>query len=71
MADTRWQAELAESKDEILLLRERISMGMPTVHKDLSLISLVPRWPGLQSAIPLEDFFFASSEGAVRRNRTV
>ena len=43
-------------------------MGMATVHKDLSLISFLPRWSGLESAIPLEDFF-ASIEGAVQIGR--
>ena len=31
-------------------------MGTPTVHKDLFLISLVPKWSGLESAVPLEEF---------------
>jgi hypothetical protein len=32
-------------------------MGTPTDHKDLSLMSLVPKWSGLHSAVPLEEFF--------------
>ena len=57
MTDVRLQAELAESKAEIQRLRERVSMGTPTDHKDLSHISLVPNWSGLESAVPLEEFF--------------
>jgi len=57
MTDARLQAELAESKNEIQKLRERLSMGTPTVHKDLSLISLAPKWSGLESAVPLEFFY--------------
>jgi len=57
MTDATLQAELAESKNEIQKLRERLSMGTPTVHKDLSLISLVPKLPGLEFAVPLEEFF--------------
>ena len=57
MTDARLQAELAESKNEIQRLRERLSMDTPTVHKDLSLISLVQKWSGLESAVPLEEFF--------------
>ena len=53
----RLQAELAESKAEIQRLRESMTMGTPTVHKDLSLISVVPKWSGLESAVPLEEFF--------------
>ena len=63
MAEQRLQAELAESKMEIQRLRERLSIAMPTVHKDLSLISLVPKWSGLESGVPLEEFF-SSIEGS-------
>ena len=55
MTHVRLQAQLAESKAEIQKLRERMPMGTPTVHKDLSLISLVPKCSGLESAVPLED----------------
>jgi len=33
-----------------------MSSGMHTVHKDLSLISLVPKWSGVENATPLEEF---------------
>jgi hypothetical protein len=69
MYDARLQAELAESQAEILRLRERMTMGMPTVHKDLSLISLLPRWLGLESAIPREDVFCKHRNSSP--NRTV
>jgi len=36
MTDARLQIELAESKAEIERLRERMSLGAPTVHEDLS-----------------------------------
>jgi len=42
----RLQAKLAKSKAEIERLRKRISVGTPTVHQHLSLISLVPKWSG-------------------------
>jgi len=64
MTDARLQAELAESKAEIQRLGERKSTGTLMVHKDLSLISLVPKWPGLQSAVPLE--FFPGVEGSAQ-----
>jgi hypothetical protein len=54
MADARLKAELVETKAELQRLRERVSAGTPTVHKDLSLISLVPKWSGLENGIPLE-----------------
>jgi hypothetical protein len=63
MAEARLQAELAETKAEIQRLRERFSIGTPTVHKDLSLISLVPKWSGSETAVPLEEFF-SSIEGS-------
>ena len=56
MADAKLQAELEQSEAEIVRLRERMSMGLPTVHKDLSLISLIPKWSGSESAVPLEEF---------------
>jgi hypothetical protein len=65
MADAKLQAELKKSKAEIVRLRERMSMGLPTVHKDLSLISLVPKWSGSESAVPLEEFL-ASVHSAAR-----
>ena len=46
MAYEQLQQELEESKLEIQSLRERMSLGTPTVHKDLSLISLIPKWSG-------------------------
>jgi hypothetical protein len=41
MADAKLQAELEQSKAEIVRLREHMSMGLPTVHKGLFLISLI------------------------------
>jgi hypothetical protein len=68
MTDVRLQAELEESKAEIQRLREHMPMGTPTAHKDLSLISLVPKWSGLESAVPLKEFF-ASIEGSAQIGR--
>jgi len=56
MAGAKLQAELEQSRAEIVRLRERMSTGLPTVHKDLSLISLIPKWSGSESAVPLEEF---------------
>jgi hypothetical protein len=56
MAYAQIQQELEESKLEIQRLRERMSLGAPTVHKDLSLISLIPKWSGSESANSLEEF---------------
>jgi len=56
MPDTQLQIELAEARREILRLRERVSVGAPTVHKDLSLVSLVPKFSDSESEVPLEEF---------------
>jgi hypothetical protein len=56
MQETSLQAQLAESKAEVARLRDRLSIGVPTVHKDLSLVSLVPKWTGTESGSPLEEF---------------
>jgi len=66
MQDASLQAQLLESKAE--MLRQRLSIGAPTVHKDLSLISLVPKWPGSESAVSLEEFF-ESIESAAKIGR--
>jgi hypothetical protein len=57
MAEARPHVELTESKPEIQRLKERFSLGKPTVHKELSLISLVPEWSDLKTEVPLEFFF--------------
>ena len=62
------QAELLEAKAEVHRLRERMSLGVPTVHKDLSLVALVPKWSGQESSVSLEEFF-ASIEGSARIGR--
>jgi len=63
MAEARLRAELEESKAEIQRLKESLSGGPPTVHKDLSLVSLVQKWSGLDSEVPIYEFF-TSIEGA-------
>jgi len=65
VADARLQSELAETKAKILRLKESISVARPAVHKDLSLISLIPKWSGSESSVSVEDFF-ASTESASR-----
>jgi len=63
MTEARLRAELEESKAEIQRLKESMSGGPLTVCKDLSLVSLVPKWSGLDSGVPIEEFF-TSIEGA-------
>jgi hypothetical protein len=65
MADAKLQAELEQYNSEIARIRECMSIGLPTVHKDLSLISLIPKWSGSESAVPLEQFL-ASVDSAAR-----
>ena len=62
MAEARLFAELQETKTELQRLKERVFSGTPTVHKDLSLVSLVPKWSVSESGIPLEEFL-SSIEG--------
>jgi hypothetical protein len=54
MAHAQLQRKLDELKLEIQRLR--MSLGAPTVHKDLSLISLIPKWSGSGSSNSLEEF---------------
>jgi len=60
MAD-RLQEELAQTRSELQQLKERMETGAVTVHKDLSLASLIPKWSGSDSTISLEEFFLALS----------
>jgi hypothetical protein len=55
MAHTQLQRDLDESKLETQKLR--MSLGAPTVHKDLLLISLIPKWSGSETSKSLEEFF--------------
>jgi hypothetical protein len=54
--EARLREELAEVRAELHRLRQQPVVAVPTVHKDLSLISIVPKWSGSESAVPLEEF---------------
>ena len=60
MAD-RLQEELAQTSLELQQLKARMETGAVTVHKDLSLVSLIPKWSGSDLTISLEEFFLALS----------
>ena len=62
--DARLEAELAETKMELQRLRESISPGTPTLHKDLSLVTLIPKWSGSDSSVTLEEFLSSVELGA-------
>jgi hypothetical protein len=38
-------------------LRSQVSSGRPTTPKDLSLISLIPRWSGTEKSVSVKEFF--------------
>ena len=65
MAEAQLRAELAKTKAELQRLKERTSVGTPTIHKDPSLISLIPKWSGSETGNPLEEFL-SSIESSVR-----
>ena len=56
MAEAKLKQELAESKAELHKLKQQMLSGIHTVHKNMSLISLVPKWSGAVNATPLEEF---------------
>jgi hypothetical protein len=68
MSEVRLQAELTETKLELQRLRDSMLAGTPTLHKDLSLITLVPKWSGSGSTGTLEEFF-SSLEASARIGR--
>jgi len=63
--EARLKLELNKAQIENQRLRERLSTTPPTVHKDFSLVSRVPKWSGTESAIALEEIL-PSSEGSAR-----
>jgi len=68
MAYAQLQKEVEESTSEIKRLRERMPLGAPTVHKDLSLISLILRWSGSDSTNSLQELIL-TLEASVRIGR--
>jgi hypothetical protein len=56
MAEAKLTADLLEARAELQRLRDSISVGAPTIHKDMSLITLIPKWTGSDSAVTLEEF---------------
>jgi hypothetical protein len=51
MAEARLPNKLAETKTELQRSRELMHRGAPVAHKDLSLISLVPKCSGTDKSI--------------------
>jgi len=46
-------------------VKECMATGLLMVYKDLSLISLIPKWSGSESDVPLKEFL-ASCDSADR-----
>jgi len=63
-SEARLKLELREAQNEIQRLKDRLATAPPTVHKELSLISLIPKWSGTYSAISLDEFFFSIESSA-------
>jgi len=57
--------ELSKAQIEIQRVKERLFTTPPTVHKDFSLVSRVPKWSGTESATALEEIL-PSSVGSAR-----
>jgi hypothetical protein len=68
MVEKRLKAELEEAKAEVQRLKESMTVGTPMLHKDLSLITLVPKWTGSDSVVTLEEFI-SSIESSARLGR--
>jgi len=60
MAETLLLAKLQESKAEIQRLKERMSQGPPTTHRDLPLITLIAKWSDPKTAVTIEEFSIVS-----------
>ena len=64
MAEACLQAKLADAKAQVQMLKDRVRVGKPTVHKDLSLITLFPKWTGTDAAVTLEWFISSVDSSA-------
>jgi len=79
MAETKLRTNLEAASAQISGLKQRVSPDVsaaataPAVHKDLSLISLVPKWSGAENSVPLEEFLSCRhgiENRALGRNRS-
>ena len=68
MAYALLQKEVEESKLEVQILRGRMSLGTPSVHKDLSVIALIPKRSGSEPTKHVEKFSL-TREASVRIGR--
>jgi hypothetical protein len=68
MNESNYAEELIQSRAEIARLKEQMAAMIPTRSKDLSLISIVPKWSGAETAAPLEEFL-SSCEAAAKMGR--
>jgi hypothetical protein len=68
MAEAKLTAHLLEARAELQRLTDSMSVGAPTIHKDMSLNTLIRKWTGTDSAVTIEEFF-ASVESAARIGR--
>jgi hypothetical protein len=53
MTENKYAEELIQSRAEIARLKEQMAEMIPTRSKDLSLISIIPKWSGAETAAPL------------------
>jgi len=53
---------------EISNLRAQVSSGRPTAPKDLSLISLIPKWSRTEKSVSVKEFFESVESSAIIGN---
>jgi hypothetical protein len=57
MAESHLRQQLESVQLEICHLCTQVPSGRPTAPKDLSLVSYIPKWPGTEKSVHLEEFF--------------
>ena len=68
MSHNRLQAELLEVRKEIERLKGASTSTTLIVHKDLSLISVIPKWSVSDNTVTLEEFLESiESSGRIER----
>jgi hypothetical protein len=64
-AEEQLKREMSDLHAELRVLREQVSAGRPTAPKDMSMVSLIPKWGGTEKSVPISEFF-DTIEGAAK-----
>jgi hypothetical protein len=64
MAEAQLKEQVASLLIELASSRVEVRAGPQTLPKDLSLVSLIPKWSGTAKSIPVTEFFETAESSA-------